>query len=369
MREGDPRAAATPSQTRCSAARTLRRQAARSTRCASTDEELRDRSTRSSSSPAAPSFYAGMVAKYAIEHWCRIPGRGRARLTSSATATRSSTRTRWWSRSASPARPRTPCMAVRYAREPGRQGARDLQHQRLHRSRASPTRCSTPTPARRSRVASTKALPGADDRLLPARASTWRRLRGHHASATRSTDVLARPRGDARARSRQCWTTPDQVLRAGPQHDATTRSVLFLGRHVGYPVALEGALKLKELAYIHAEGFAAGELKHGPIALIEEGLPVLRASCRPRAAATRLHAKVVSDIQEVRARGARTICHGRGRRRPRSSRTPTTLIRLPKVPVLLQPLVAIRAAAALRLRARHRAWATTSTSRATSPSP
>ena len=53
-----------------------------------------------------------------------------------------------------------------------------------------------------------------------------------------------------------------------------TRSVLFLGRHVGYPIALEGALKLKELAYIHAEGFAAGELKHGPIALIEPGQPV-----------------------------------------------------------------------------------------------
>ena len=55
---------------------------------------------------------------------------------------------------------------------------------------------------------------------------------------------------------------------------ADTRSVLFLGRHVGYPVAMEGALKLKELAYIHAEGFAAGELKHGPIALIEPGQPV-----------------------------------------------------------------------------------------------
>ena len=67
----------------------------------------------------------------------------------------------------------------------------------------------------------------------------------------------------------------------------TRRSVLFLGRHVGYPVALEGALKLKELAYIHAEGFAAGELKHGPIALIEDGLPVVRASCLAARAATR----------------------------------------------------------------------------------
>jgi glucosamine 6-phosphate synthetase-like amidotransferase/phosphosugar isomerase protein len=65
---------------------------------------------------------------------------------------------------------------------------------------------------------------------------------------------------------------------------ADTRSVLFLGRHVGFPVAMEGALKLKELAYIHAEGFAAGELKHGPIALIEDGQPVFVVVPSPRAA-------------------------------------------------------------------------------------
>ncbi|MGH3703258.1 MAG: glutamine--fructose-6-phosphate transaminase (isomerizing) [Agromyces sp.] len=87
---------------------------------------------------------------------------------------------------------------------------------------------------------------------------------------------------------------------------ADTRSVLFLGRHVGYPIALEGALKLKELAYIHAEGFAAGELKHGPIALIEPGQPVFVVVPSPRGSAT-LHPKVVSNIQEIRARGARVI--------------------------------------------------------------
>lgn len=87
---------------------------------------------------------------------------------------------------------------------------------------------------------------------------------------------------------------------------ADTRSVLFLGRHVGYPIALEGALKLKELAYIHAEGFAAGELKHGPIALIEPGQPVFVIVPSPRESAL-LHAKVVSNIQEIRARGARVI--------------------------------------------------------------
>ena len=87
---------------------------------------------------------------------------------------------------------------------------------------------------------------------------------------------------------------------------ADSRAVLFLGRHVGYPVALEGALKLKELAYIHAEGFAAGELKHGPIALIEPGQPVFVIVPSP-SSEHGLHGKVVSNIQEIRARGARTL--------------------------------------------------------------
>lgn len=87
---------------------------------------------------------------------------------------------------------------------------------------------------------------------------------------------------------------------------ADTRSVLFLGRHVGYPTALEGALKLKEIAYIHAEAFAAGELKHGPIALIEPGQPVFVLVPSPRTSAL-MHSKILSNIQEIRARGARVI--------------------------------------------------------------
>ncbi len=87
---------------------------------------------------------------------------------------------------------------------------------------------------------------------------------------------------------------------------ANAKSVLFLGRNVGFPVAMEGALKLKELAYIHAEGFAAGELKHGPIALIEEGQPVIVIVPSPRDTDS-LHPKVISNIQEVRARGAKVI--------------------------------------------------------------
>ncbi len=87
---------------------------------------------------------------------------------------------------------------------------------------------------------------------------------------------------------------------------ADHETILFLGRHVGFPVALEGALKLKELAYIHAEGFAAGELKHGPIAVVDQGTPVIVVVPSPRSRES-VHGKVVSNIQEVRARGARTI--------------------------------------------------------------
>jgi glucosamine--fructose-6-phosphate aminotransferase (isomerizing) len=118
--------------------------------------------------------------------------------------------------------------------------------------------------------------------------------------------------------------------------DAT--SVLFLGRHAGFPVALEGALKLKELAYIHAEGFAAGELKHGPIALVENHLPVFCVV--PPHGRDMLHDKMVSGIQEVRARGARTIVlaeEGDTEVEPYADE----LIRLPRVPTLLQPMVAV----------------------------
>ncbi len=121
-------------------------------------------------------------------------------------------------------------------------------------------------------------------------------------------------------------------------HDlASARSVLFLGRHAGFPVALEGALKLKELAYIHAEGFAAGELKHGPIALIEEGLPVFCVV--PPRGRDQLHDKMISAIQEIRARGARTIVlaeEGDDDVAPYADH----MITLPVVPTLLQPIVA-----------------------------
>jgi len=113
--------------------------------------------------------------------------------------------------------------------------------------------------------------------------------------------------------------------------------VLFLGRHVGFPVALEGALKLKELAYVHAEGFAAGELKHGPIALIEQDLPVVVVV--PPPSRPLLHDKIVSNIQEIRARGAKTIVIAQDGDEAVEAYA-DTLIWVPELPTLLQPLVA-----------------------------
>ena len=118
---------------------------------------------------------------------------------------------------------------------------------------------------------------------------------------------------------------------------APSPTVLFLGRHVGYPVALEGALKLKELAYMHAEGFAAGELKHGPIALIEDDLPVIIVMPSPKNAAT-LHSKLLSNIREIQARGAITIViaeEGDDTVRPYADH----LIEIPAVSRLFQPLL------------------------------
>ena len=129
-----------------------------------------------------------------------------------------------------------------------------------------------------------------------------------------------------------------EAVKALARELVNSTSVLFLGRHVGYPVALEGALKLKELAYMHAEGFAAGELKHGPIALIEDGVPVFVVVPSPIGRPV-LHDKIVSNIQEVRARGARVIAIAEEGDESITS-VADDIIRIPAVPPLMQPLVA-----------------------------
>jgi glucosamine--fructose-6-phosphate aminotransferase (isomerizing) len=126
-----------------------------------------------------------------------------------------------------------------------------------------------------------------------------------------------------------------EPVRAIARTFANSNSVLFIGRHVGYPVALEGALKLKELAYMHAEGFAAGELKHGPIALIEDGVPVVVILPSP---SDRLHDKMISAIQEVRARGAVIIAIAE-EGDEKILQFSDHVIRVPVTPWLMQPLV------------------------------
>jgi glucosamine--fructose-6-phosphate aminotransferase (isomerizing) len=135
---------------------------------------------------------------------------------------------------------------------------------------------------------------------------------------------------------RQTLDTAEQV-RSIAKEICGSKAILFLGRHVGYPVALEGALKLKELAYMHAEGFPAGELKHGPIALIEQDLPVVivmpSASGRPV-----LHQKMLSNIAEISARGARTIVIAE-QGDEQAAKHAAHLVEVPVTPTLFSALV------------------------------
>lgn len=278
------------------------------------------------------SFYAGMVAKYAIEHWCRIPVEVEL---------------------ASEFRYRDPILdystlvvAISQSGETA-DTLQAIRHARTQRSKVLAI-CNTngSTIPRESDaviythagpeigVASTKGF------LTQLVACYLLALYLAQVKGTRYGDEISQVVHQLEAIPDQISTvlsSAEQVYELAREH-VDTRSVLFLGRHAGYPVALEGALKLKELAYLHAEGFAAGELKHGPIALVEENLPVLCVV--PPAGRDQLRDKMVSGIQEVRARGARTIClveEGDDAILPYAD----VVIRLPRVPVLLQPLVAV----------------------------
>jgi len=159
------------------------------------------------------------------------------------------------------------------------------------------------------------------------------------ARGTKYPDEVSREYAELAAMPAAVAATLDgiEAARSLGRELADSRAILFLGRHVGYPVAMEGALKLKELAYMHAEAFAAGELKHGPIALIEEGLPVVVVMPSPKGRAV-LHAKLLSNIQEITARGAHTVViaeEGDETVRPFARH----LLEVPAVPTLLQPLV------------------------------
>jgi len=131
---------------------------------------------------------------------------------------------------------------------------------------------------------------------------------------------------------REALLLNDQIATLG-KHFFRCSNFLYLGRHLNYPIALEGALKLKEISYIHAEGYPAGEMKHGPIALVDENLPVVMLATR-----SALYDKVVSNIQEVRARGAKVIAVAtRGDESIRA--TADHVIEVPEVPEVLTPVV------------------------------
>jgi glucosamine--fructose-6-phosphate aminotransferase (isomerizing) len=127
----------------------------------------------------------------------------------------------------------------------------------------------------------------------------------------------------------------DEQVRTIAKGLANARDVFFIGRHTGYPAALEGALKLKEISYIHAEGYPAGELKHGPIALIDEGVPVVAI-----ATSSHVYPKMLSNIQEVKARGASVIAvvtEGD----TQVARLADDVLEVPETSELLSPVVAI----------------------------
>lgn len=281
---------------------------------------------------AGTSFYAGMVAKYAIEHWCRIPVEVEL---------------------ASEFRYRDPILtsdtlvvAISQSGETA-DTLQAIRHARVQRSKVLAI-CNTngSTIPRESDgviythagpeigVASTKGF------LTQLVACYLLALYLAQVKGTRYGDEISQVMDQLEQMPAHVETVlakAEEVYALARDH-VGSRSVLFLGRHAGYPVALEGALKLKEIAYLHAEGFAAGELKHGPIALVEEGLPILCVV--PPRGRDQLHDKMLSGIQEVRARGARTLClaeEGDTTIEPYAD----VLITLPQVPVLLQPLVAV----------------------------
>ncbi|MCA1221358.1 glutamine--fructose-6-phosphate transaminase (isomerizing) [Streptomyces sp. 8L] len=277
-------------------------------------------------------FHSGLIAKYAIEHWTRVPCEVELASEFRYRDPILDHRTLVVAISQSGETMDT-LMALRHARE---QGAHTLAI------------CNT----------NGSTIPRESDAVLYTHAGPEVAVASTKAFLTQLVACylvalyLGQVRGttwgdEIRAVVRELSRVPEQVERVletmEPVRElarslADRRTVLFLGRHVGYPVALEGALKLKELAYMHAEGFAAGELKHGPIALVEQGLPVVVVVPSPRGRSV-LHDKIVSNIQEIRARGARTVViaeEGDESVAPYADH----LVRVPVTPTLLQPLLA-----------------------------
>lgn len=244
--------------------------------------------------------YAGMTAAYAVEKWTGVPVtvelahefRYRQPVLTPQTLVLSVSQS---------GETMDTLMAVRYARERGAKTLSICNTQGATIPRESDAVVYTHAGPEVA-VASTKAFVGQVSALY---------LVGLYIAQLRQ----ALPAAEIEEITAEFETLPGKIAEVLNHHErisqlanwmADTRSVLYLGRNMLYPIALEGALKLKEVAYIHAEGFAAGELKHGPIALIDHGQPVWVLVPSPRHDDT-LHPKLISNIQEIRARGARVL--------------------------------------------------------------
>jgi glutamine---fructose-6-phosphate transaminase (isomerizing) len=242
--------------------------------------------------------YAGEIAKYAIEKWAKIPVsvelahefRYRDPILTSKTLIVAISQS---------GETMDTLMATRYAKEQGAKVLAICNTQGATLARESDAVIYTHAGPEVA-VASTKALTAQMTAvyLLALFLATGRQSMSQAELSELGKELLKLP-----AKVTEVLASLEQVT-ALAKKMADVRTVLFLGRNVGFPVAMEGALKLKELAYIHAEGFAAGELKHGPIALIEQDQPVIVILPSPH---DPLHPKVISNIQEIKARGATVI--------------------------------------------------------------
>jgi glucosamine--fructose-6-phosphate aminotransferase (isomerizing) len=242
--------------------------------------------------------YAGEIAKYAIEKWAKIPVsvelahefRYRDPILTPTTLIVAISQS---------GETMDTLMATRYAKEQGAKVMAICNTQGATLARESDAVVYTHAGPEVA-VASTKALTAQMTAvyLLALFLATGRKSMPASELSELGKELLKLP-----AKVTEVLSSLEQVS-ALAKKMSNARTVLFLGRNVGFPVAMEGALKLKELAYIHAEGFAAGELKHGPIALIEPDQPVIVILPSP---ADPLHPKVISNIQEIKARGATVI--------------------------------------------------------------
>ncbi|PKV08371.1 glutamine--fructose-6-phosphate aminotransferase [Bifidobacterium pseudolongum subsp. pseudolongum] len=276
--------------------------------------------------------YAGMVAKYAIEHWVRIPVEVELAHEFRYRDPILTPRTLVVAISQSGETMDT-LMALRHAREQGSKVLAICNTQGASIPRESDAVLYTHAGPEVA-VASTKAF------VAQITAAYVLGLYLAQLKGTVFRDEIAQTLDSLKDMPRKIqWvldTQPSKVATAARQlRDAN--SFLFLGRHVGYPVALEGALKLKEIAYTFTEGFAAGELKHGPIALVDEGEPVVFI-VPPERGRNILHAKVISGIEEVKARGAYIIAVAEEGDKD-VERYADVIFWRPECPTLMSPLV------------------------------